>query len=205
MQSCGGVLGLSSAVSTLHCCCNLDSISNSGSFRSLRAAVFFLALVGSHNEPHYCRFTTCVIFSDGTIDANTRCDDGQKWEVRLYNAGLLPTLLSGNWSDALRRILTSCYESNWHDVEEYVHPDEEDSRERSILPADLQGPPTPPSPLPREPQQSCPPANEDEEQDEIVTQQRGNGGRRQAKRPRYEPLDGSNATSLALRKGRRSK
>ena len=32
--------------------------------------------------------------------------------------------------------------------------------ERSILPADLQGPPTPPSPLPREAQQSRSPANE---------------------------------------------
>ena len=41
---------------------------------------FFLALVGRHNEPHYCRFTPRVIYADGTIDANTRCDDGQKWE-----------------------------------------------------------------------------------------------------------------------------
>ena len=56
----------------------------------------------------------------------------------------------------------------------------------------------------REAQQSHP-ANEEEEQDETVTQQRGNGGRWLAKRPRYNPLDGSNATSLALRRGRRNK
>ena len=87
-------------------------------------------------------------------------------------------------------------------MEEYAHPDEEDPRERSILPADMQGPP---SPLLSEAQQSCPPANEEDEEHETVTQQRNNGGRRRAKRPRYDPLDSSNATPLALRRGRRNK
>ena len=80
----------------------------------------------------------------------------------------------------MRRILRSCYESNGYDVEEYVHPDEEDPRERSILPADMQGPP---SPLLSEAQQSRPPANEEDEERETVTQQRENGGRQRAKRP----------------------
>ena len=62
----------------------------------------------------------------------------------------------------------SCYESNGYDVEEYAHPDEEDPRERSILPADMQGPPPP---LLSEAQQSRPPANEEDEERETVTQQ----------------------------------
>ena len=47
MQSCGGVLCFSSEVSCLHCCCKSDSISNSGFFRSLRAAVFFWPLLAA--------------------------------------------------------------------------------------------------------------------------------------------------------------
>ena len=50
-----------------------------------------------------------------------------------------------------------------------MHPDEEDPRERSILPADMQGPP---SPLLSEAQQSRPPAYEEDEDRETVTQQR---------------------------------
>ena len=50
-----------------------------------------------------------------------------------------------------------------------MHPDEEDPRERSILPADMQGPP---SPLLSEAQQSHPPANEEDEKRQTVTQQR---------------------------------
>ena len=49
-------------------------------FEKPQSSCLFLALVGSDNEPHYCRFTPCVIYADGTIDANTRCDDGQKWK-----------------------------------------------------------------------------------------------------------------------------
>ena len=64
----------------------------------------------------------------------------------------------GWWSDALRIILRSCYESNGYDVE--------DPRERSILPADMQGPPSPPL---SEAQQSCPPTNEEDEERETVT------------------------------------
>ena len=74
----------------------------------------------------------------------------------------------------------SCYESNGYDVEEYAHPDEEDPRGRSILPADMQGPP---SLLLSEAQQSRPPANEEDKERETVTQQRDNGSRRRAKRP----------------------
>ena len=62
----------------------------------------------------------------------------------------------------------------------------------------------PPSPLLSEAQQSHPPANEEYAERETLTQQSENGGRRRAKR-RYNPLDSSNATPLALRTGRQNK
>ena len=129
--------------------------------------------------------------------------------------------LSGNWSVGMREILRQCYTHYGLDAEEYIQADPEDTRERSILPSDLnpdtyvnpwqdwqqeQQPIV--NPLPPTPQQDWQRMQERASPNRLPTPAERltstpKGHRPSRKRAREEPYDPYKCTPLVIRRPRR--